>query len=146
MSAISSKNANAQDPAQRRAVQKIGRPYGSMNAYTEPKVKLDPIIYALRRMRIERTITRGDLSITSGYSVRTIEDWEQGRMHPHIFNLINWAQALGCRIALLDDDDNEITYAGPGDMGELEGEKWAKRKDRRVKTHRDAPIKAQGQE
>ncbi len=86
-----------------------GRPRGTPNPYREPKRKLHPLVYALRKLRVTAGITQGDMAQKSGYSHRTIEDWERGNNLPHILALQTWAEAAGLRLALLDKDGNEVT-------------------------------------
>lgn len=54
----------------------------------------------LPRMRKEKGITRKELSLISGISVRTIEGWEQGRHEMTLSNADRVFKALGISVTI----------------------------------------------
>lgn len=53
-------------------------------------------IYPLRRKRRELGLTQRALSELSGVPIRTIQNWEQGKAVPTVFEFREVARALGC--------------------------------------------------
>lgn len=90
----------------------MGRHRGVPPSYREPKAKLHPVMYALRKLRITSGVTQGDLALRAGYSIRTMESWEDGTNYPSIVRADDMAKALGARLALVDADGREITFEG----------------------------------
>lgn len=59
----------------------------------------------IKKIRIEKGLSRADLSRTSGISIRTLEDWEAGKRNPRNFDLIDTvANALKCSPCDFYDD------------------------------------------
>lgn len=55
----------------------------------------------LRAARAERGLTRAALANSSGYPVRTLEEWEHERVSPRVTNLLDVADALDVSIDAL---------------------------------------------
>lgn len=77
---------------------------------TRPKTVYRNTVPPLRRMRMEREMSQGDLARRSGISQQVISHYESGRNAIGINNLAKLARALGCapsdldpRFALPDD-------------------------------------------
>lgn len=88
---------------------KSGRPRGKPLAYRSPGPRVHPLIVILRKLRIKKGLTQGDLAEKAGYSIRTIESIERGKNTPEFHTLQILALALGVKMALVDADGQEIT-------------------------------------
>lgn len=59
----------------------------------------------IKKIRIEKGLSRADLSRASGISIRTLEDWEAGKRNPRNFDLIDTvANTLECSPSDFYDD------------------------------------------
>lgn len=69
--------------------------YGVAEAYFEPRRKLDPLIYRLRKRRYDMGWSAEKLSQKMGYSKKTLQEWENGHATPSFPALQVWCQSLG---------------------------------------------------
>lgn len=68
--------------------------------YKEPKTRLDPIIYELRKRRYELGWSSTLVSNKSGYSKTSIREWENGHGTPSFHALRAWCDTLGVELIL----------------------------------------------
>ena len=64
---------------------------------------------ALAKYRVWVGMTQIELEGASGYSQQTLSCWERGDTTPKISAIEDIAQALGLRVALVDDRGREVT-------------------------------------
>lgn len=77
--------------------------YGVANDYTEPSRKLHPLIFDLRKRRIEIGISQTLLAEKMGYSLDAIRRWEQGLNYPTYRALIDWSELLGVTMTIREN-------------------------------------------
>jgi len=68
--------------------------------YKEPKTHLDPIIYKLRKRRYDLGWSNTLVAEKSGYSKKSIREWENGHGTPSFPALRVWCDTLGVEIVL----------------------------------------------
>lgn len=75
--------------------------------YTEPKCRLDPIVYVLRKRRYELGWSNTLVAKKSGYAKEAIRSWENGRSSPNLRAVRVWGETLGLElnISIKDGDD-----------------------------------------
>lgn len=84
--------------------------YGVASEYTDPTRQLHPLIFEIRKRRIEIGISQTLLAEKMGYDVDTIRRWEQGLNYPSYRALIDWSDCLGVTMTIKD-----IEQVGDGD-------------------------------
>lgn len=89
-----------------KSADKIFERYGlssdlaSLAAFEAETFKPSQFIEQMTVRRVSRQISRSDLSSTLGYSLRSMEFWEAGKISPKLVVAENWAQALGLELSL----------------------------------------------
>jgi len=78
---------------------------GEAGDYFEPKTKLDPVAYTLRKRRYDLNISLNALSERLGYTAATIRKWECGEHVPNYIHLRNWCEALGYELNISEKQD-----------------------------------------
>lgn len=76
--------------------------FGQAVPFVEPARRLDPVVYALRKARIDAGISQRVMALKVGVGMDTYKKWEQGVISPSYFNIVAWAQALGKKLTLGD--------------------------------------------
>lgn len=62
-----------------------------------------------RNQRIARGLTQSDMEARTGYARDLIADWERGRHQVRLCAFLDYCQAIGLRLAILDESGREIS-------------------------------------
>lgn len=71
--------------------------------YRPPPKQLHPAVRALRRRRYELGLQAKEVAARTGYSLSVVRQWECGQTTPSLPALTDWAQALGMKIEVRDE-------------------------------------------
>lgn len=66
----------------------------------------EELIIRLRERRKNLGLSRRALSLRLGYSGETIRHWESGQNNPSFPSLLAWAQCLGMKLRLDEEEDD----------------------------------------
>lgn len=66
--------------------------------------RIDEILVRLRYLRLGAELSQTDIARKIGSSVyhSSVSEWETGKSSPSLAKLRPWAEALGCRVVLLE--------------------------------------------
>lgn len=78
---------------------------GEAGDYVEPSRQLDPVSYALRKLRYARGMSQDDLARRMGCSKKSLGLMERGQVNPHFSLILSWANALGAKIEVTANGD-----------------------------------------
>lgn len=78
----------------------MGRHPDRPGTYREPRRKLHPLVYILRKRRYELGLSSRACAEHAGYAAATIQQWECGQATPTLVNLETWAESLNLKLVL----------------------------------------------
>ena len=76
---------------------------------------LKALIDLLIETRKSKNLTQDDINDLIGVADRLVSKWECGMRTPRVFHLYCWAEALGCKLTIVDKDDNSIVKKAAND-------------------------------
>lgn len=70
--------------------------------YKEPRRRLHPLVYTLRKRRYELGMTSNEVADHIGYDIDTLQSWEFGGYLPSFRAMEVWAMGLGLKLELVE--------------------------------------------
>lgn len=75
--------------------------------FAQPPRALHPIVAELRAARVRAGVSQSALAEKMGYALSVFSKWERGTYAPNLRRLMDWAEALGLEIRIIEREEKD---------------------------------------